>query len=350
MSEITLPTHWVPTAAPPLTQAILRSTPEDFFVEELMPIELSGAGEHVWLRLRKRGMNTDFTARLLARIAGVPQRTVSYAGMKDRHAVAVQWFSVQMPGRDTPDFAAALPEEIEVLEVARHARKLQRGALSGNRFEITLRACVGDRAAALRRCNEIATLGVPNYFGEQRFGRDNDNLRRAHAMFGGARVGDAHLRGIYLSAARAALFNDVLAERIHRGTWGTAISGEAFVLNGSNSFFVQEIDDTLRLRIEEGDIHPSGPLWGRGELATQGMARILESEVAARHAASADGLARMGLSQERRALRLIPRGLDATWRDTDTLHLRFELPSGTYATAVLRELATYRDAQGGGIA
>jgi tRNA pseudouridine13 synthase len=336
--------HWPTTGTPPIAQAQLRTQPEDFVVEETNTIELSGAGEHLWLQLRKRGVNTEFAARQLARTIGVPPRAVSYAGMKDRHALTTQWFSVHLPGRDDPDLAGKLPPEMELLAAQRHARKLQRGALKGNRFEILLRACQGERAALQQRVDDIARGGVPNYFGEQRFGRAGDNLARAAAMFGGSAVRDRHLRGIYLSAARSLLFNEVLARRVEAGSWAEVLEGEVCVLNGSNSFFVPaSIDSEIERRLREGDIHPSGPLWGAGDPPSAASVNALERAVAQRFAALAEGLAEARLAQERRALRVIPGELSVQWLDAESLRLRFALPAGTYATAVLREIASYRD-------
>jgi tRNA pseudouridine13 synthase len=348
----------------PLTQGIIRARPEDFVVDERLDFELSGAGEHVWLRLRKRATNTEYLARALARIAGVPVREVGYAGLKDRHAVTSQWFSVRLPGRAVEVWQGRLPDGVEVLEATRHARKLQKGALAGNHFTVTVRDCAGDRTLFARRLEAIAAHGVPNYFGEQRFGRDATNVAHARAMLTGdepvretagapslARgprlnpIGDRHRRGIYLSAARAFLFNEVLARRVTDGTWWQLLDGEAVMLAGSRSFFVVEkIDDVLRERLARHDVHPSGPLWGHGELPTGGTVRVLEEQVVAPYPELTRGLAAEGLRQERRALRLLPQALSAHWSDEKTLVLSFALPAGSYATTLLRELVDYRDA------
>lgn len=343
----TLPWHWPRTAPPPLTAARLRVRPEDFLVEEELPFALTGAGEHLWLRIRKRGLNSEQVAVALARAAGLSRRDVGYAGMKDRHAETIQWFSLLPGPRPAPDWAT-LPAGIEVLEQTRHARKLKTGALSGNRFVLVLRECQGDREALRRRVEDIAQQGVPNYFGEQRFGRGGENIQRATAMFSGnPPVPTRHQRGIYLSAARSLIFNEVLAQRVQDTSWNRLQDGEAVMLDGSRSFFAAgHIDAELTGRLARHDIHPSGPLWGKGELASQGLVREIEEAVGARHAALAAGLAAAGLAQERRALRLIPRALEAQWLDATTLSLRFGLPAGCFATALVRELADYQDAGG----
>ena len=342
--------RWPRTATPPLTTATLRAAPEDFVVEEKMPYTLAGAGEHLWVKLRKRGYNSEQVAKQLARTAGVTRREVGYAGMKDRHAITVQWFSLHLAGRPDPDWGS-LPDGMAVLESTRHARKLKTGALAGNRFDIILRDCsdgslIHYRDGVLRRGEEIRTRGVPNYFGEQRFGHGGGNVDAARAMFAGSgNVRDRKQGGIYLSAARSLLFNDVLAQRVAAGTWDQALDGDAMTLNGSRSFFVPDnIDETIQRRLTEGDIHPSGPLWGRGDLPTQSAVREMEAAIASEHADLARGLEAAGLEQERRALRVIPQEFNARWLDATTLSLAFVLPPGSYATMLLRELADYRDA------
>lgn len=331
---------WPRATHPPLTAASLRTTPEDFLVEELIPYIPAGVGEHLWLKIRKRGFNTEDVAKHLARLAGIGRRDVGYAGMKDRHAVTVQWFSLYLPGRADPEWGT-LPEGIALLENARHSRKLKIGALSGNRFVIVLRDCQGNHADVLRRVEEIGVRGVPNYFGEQRFGHSGGNVAAARSMFSGnLKPRDRKQGGIYLSAARSFLFNEVLARRVTAANWDQVLEGDVLSLNGSRSYFVPEaIDETIRRRLSEGDVHPSGPLWGRGELPTQGAVREIEAAVAVEHADLAHGMERAGLEQERRALRLFPQDLSLQWLDAQTLQLAFVLPPGSYATVLLRELA-----------
>jgi len=343
----TLPWRWPRTAPPPLRSARLRVQPQDFLVEEELPFALTGSGEHLWVRVRKRGLNSEQVAVTLARACGILRRDVGYAGMKDRHAETVQWFSLLLAQRPQTDWRE-LPAGIEVLEETRHVRKLKTGGLSGNRFVLMLRDCEGDRDALAGRVDEIRLAGVPNYFGEQRFGRGGDNIERAIAIFRGEPPRPArHQRGIYLSAARALIFNEVLGRRVRDASWNRLLDGEAVALDGSHSFFSAErIDAALVERLARHDIHPSGPLWGKGDLPSRGIVRALEEEVATLHQVLATGLAAAGLAQERRALRLVPGDLEVTWQDEATLGLRFKLPAGCFATALLRELADYQDVGG----
>ena len=330
----------------PVLSARIRVAPEDFDVTELDGFEASGAGEHLLLSIEKRGMNTAFVARLLAEWAGVDERAVGYAGLKDRHAVTRQRFSVQLPGREAPGVESlerddpATGQRLRVLGQARHARKLPRGALAGNRFVLVLRDGEGDRAAIEARLQAMAGRGVPNYFGEQRFGHGGANVARALRMFGGQRV-KREERALLLSAARSALFNRVLAARVAGGSWDGGLEGEAWMLDGSRSVFGPEPwSEALATRLAAFDIHPTAPLWGRGELRSTGPARALEQAALASGDGPAlrAGLEAAGLKQERRATRLRPAGLAWQWRGPESLSLAFELPPGAYATAVLAEL------------
>jgi tRNA pseudouridine13 synthase len=316
----------------------IRARAEDFIVEEALGFAPTGEGEHLFLRLRQTGCNTGWVAGGLARWGGRPRNDVGYAGLKDRHAVTTQWFSVRFPGGRHPDPATLRIEGVELLEHALHDRKLKRGALQGNRFRLRVTALDADTAELEQRLAAVQARGVPNAFGPQRFGRQCANLHRAADWFGGGPAPRRSERGFALSAARALVFNAVLAERIAAGDWERVAAGDVVVLDGRGSWFIAESgDERLADRLAALDIHPTGPLWGRGEIPGTGPAAELERVVAARFALYARGLEAAGLKQERRALRLCVRELD--WSlSPDALELSFRLPAGAYATAVLREL------------
>ena len=340
MSESELAQAPLPWAygAPPL-QAQLRSTPEDFVVEEILGYDADGAGEHALLWVEKRGANTDWVARELAKFAGVSPMAVGYAGMKDRHAVTRQTFSVQLAGKPDPDWSTFPHADVKVLAATRHSRKLKRGALRGNRFVLVLRGVQGDRDAAEHVLQQISARGVPNYYGEQRFGREGGNVAQARAMFAGRRV-ERDKRSFLLSAARSQIFNSVLAARVERDAWDKPLDGEIWSLTGSRSWFGPEpFTEVLAERLARADIHPSGPLWGQGEPPTQGEAGVLEREIGAVFSDLAEGVAAARMDQERRPLRLLPKDLKWRWLGDDALELSFELPAGAYATVVVRELA-----------
>ncbi|MFT3791635.1 MAG: tRNA pseudouridine(13) synthase TruD [Rudaea sp.] len=328
---------------PPL-RGVLRSTPEDFFVDEDLGFAPDGAGEHVFVRVEKRGSNTDWVGRELAHRAGIPVHAVSHAGLKDRYAVARQTFSLHLPGKADPDWTALAHAEFRVIESARHNRKLQRGALKGNFFRIVVRGIEGERESADKIVEEIRAHGVPNYFGEQRFGRESANLGKARAMFAGRRV-QRHERSLLLSAARSHLFNAVLAARVERGEWNTPLDGDVFMLAGSHSIFGPEpLTPKLLARHVAGDIAPTGPMWGAGELRTRDAVAELEHSVARQFPELAAGLVANGLRQARRSLVLRPSELTIRWLPDAGAELSFNLSSGSYATVLLREIFDYRSA------
>ena len=297
--------------------ATLKHLNEDFIVTEL-PLQLpSGAGEHIWLEIEKNGANTAFVAQQLAEAAGVKEWDVGYAGLKDRYAITRQWFSIYFPKGETPDLTQLQHPEFKVLSQSRHVKKLRPGDLQGNRFRIVLREVTGSREAIEANLKAVAAQGVPNYFGAQRFGFDGGNVEQGRAMLAREiRVRNPKKKGIYLSAVRSFVFNEVLALRMQQGLWGKTLPGD--VMN------------------EAGQ--PTGPLWGRGRVTTTDEAQALENGVAQRHATLCDGMEHAGLDQERRALVASPAELTWEWPQADQLVLSFSLPAGNYATSVLNEI------------
>jgi tRNA pseudouridine13 synthase len=335
----------------PLARAVLRHQPEDFRVTEIMNIARSGAGEHLWLRLRKRLLNTADVAQQLARLAGVKPADVGYAGLKDKYAITEQWFSITLPGRPDPDFSALDPAAIQILQTERHSRKLQRGALSGNCFIITLRNIKGKPSDIDARLRIIATHGVPNYYGEQRFGHDGNNVTKFIDMTTGKlRERNPTRRGLYISAARSYVFNRVLAVRVQHKIWDEGVDGDPMQLHNASAVFrTEQIDDVLRARLAQGDIHPTAPLWGCGESMAQFASAELEQTAVQGLDVLCNQLTRAGLRAERRATRLMPASMQWRWLDGETLALQFDLPAGAYATTVLREVFDYHGFDVGGI-
>ncbi|HIP80792.1 MAG TPA: tRNA pseudouridine(13) synthase TruD [Leucothrix mucor] len=327
----------------------IRTFPKDFQVDEIPVFEPSGQGEHVFLHIKKTGENTDWVAGQLAKIAGVTRRDVSYAGMKDRNAVTTQWFSVWMPGREGPDWQD-LSDSVEIIEESRHDRKLKRGTLKGNHFKLTIRNFVGDEEELKASVNRIVEQGVPNYFGEQRFGRtsaDQDvgyNVLSAEQWFKGEfKVKNRQKRSIYLSAARSWIFNHLLSERVKEGTWNQAVQGDVFMLEGTKSIFTEAVNDEIISRVIKQEIHPTGVLWGKGNLLSQDGIAELESSIANRFETLCNGLEKHDLKQERRALRLRVSDMRYTVEQQDVVCLNFSLPLGTYATTVLAEIGDFQN-------
>ncbi len=328
----------------PNITADLRTSPEDFKVFEMLPFEPSGDGEHLFVKIRKKGVNTGFVAKELANFFNIKDTLVSYAGLKDRFAVTEQWFGVHLPGKTIDNLDGFNLEGVDVITTTRHHKKLRIGALSGNTFQIVLRN-VSDLEALKQRWLAISRFGVPNYFGEQRFGIDGGNVAKAREMFAGAKVKNKKMRGIYLSAARSFIFNQIVANRIENKIFDVIKIGDALMLSGTNSVFkVDKVTEELSARLIEGDVDLTAAMWGKGELFTFADVADDEAQVAEMCDGLRQGLEEFGLKQERRRIRLLPQmcGID-TDEKQQLAKLTFTLESGCFATAVLRELVCYQD-------
>ena len=326
----------------PAGTAQIRSIPEDFQVVEQGMVTPSGEGEHCWLYIKKTNTNTQWVAKQLAKFAGVTNREVSYAGMKDRNAVTEQWFSVHLPGKQDPDWQQLNNEEYEVLEVHRHNRKLQRGTLKGNQFRLRLRNVTADTGLLKQRLEQLKTHGFPNYFGPQRFGRNGQNIVEASRWIQTPkRRIRRDQRSLYLSALRSALFNQVLTTRVNDQNWDQALAGDVLQLEGKSACFPVEIlDQEIIERVQCNDIHPTGPLYGDGDPMVLAEVLALETQQLSPFNDWLEGLRSQRLKPARRALRVIPGDLNGAQQSDGDWLLSFSLPPGAYATCLLRELIT----------
>ena len=325
----------------PVAEATLKAIPADFQVFEVMHVQPEGDGEHLWLHIEKTGWNTEDVAMWLAKSAGVHRLSVGYSGLKDKHAITRQWFSLHLPGKADPAFS--WPEGLRLCDSARHRRKLNRGTHRANAFVIRATRFSGERAAVEQRLQAIMAAGVPNYFGEQRFGRGAGNLvRGSEWLSGGEAPRKKSLRGLWLSAVRSDLFNQVLAERVTRGVWNQVLEGDLLQPEGSRGLFRADEDSDAGRRVAEAEVHPTAPLPGVPGMASSGPCRDLEQQVLAPFESVIEGLCREGVEEARRATRLPVRDLQWSWRQEregeDCLELAFVLPTGAFATTVMAEL------------
>ncbi|MDX1490564.1 MAG: tRNA pseudouridine(13) synthase TruD [Pseudohongiellaceae bacterium] len=330
---------WAYAYGTPQATGVFKHCVEDFVVKEDLGFELSDSGEHVCVKIRKKGVGTAHIVKTLAQHLSVKERDIGYAGLKDRQGICEQWFSLYVGKNRDVDLTPILGEQIELLDTKRNERKIRRGSHKGNIFEIRLRNVHGSREALEERLQAIAREGVPNYFGEQRFGFGNSNIEQALKLFRGElRLRPGFKRGMLLSAARSFLFNEILSARVQGNTWNQYLDGDVLNLQGSHSVFVPEQwDETLQQRLLEHDIHPTGALWGKGKYKASADCAALEQALVEQYAELRDGLLKFGLEHDRRSLRLLIDNLQ--WQLTETeLLLQFSLPSGAYATTVLREV------------
>lgn len=314
---------WTRAYGSQLFAARIRATPADFDVTEELGYEFDGNGEHDFLYVEKTGANTEWVSRQLANFADVPAKDLGYSGLKDRNAITRQWFSV--PRWNTPDWSAFELDDVAVIDVQRHSKKLRRGAHKANHFKIVLREIDGNTDTLVERLQTIGDQGVPNYFGPQRFGREGNNIRLADDWAAGKRL-PRHKRSIAISSARSFLFNEALAERVVKGNWNLIEPGDLVNLDGTGSVFtVDEIDADIERRCTEMDIHPAAELPGDGSNCG--------------HEAWQKAFNNGRVKPGSRSLRLRVSDLQADV-GADVVELAFTLGRGAFATSVLREIVT----------
>lgn len=322
----------------PTTHGLYKQQFEDFIVIEELGFELTGEGEHVLVYLEKKDGNTVFVAEQLAKYVGISAKNVSYAGLKDRQAVTQQWFSLHMPGKETPDFSKFDLAGCRILQITRHNKKLKIGALKGNRFKIILRNLTDNIEPKL---NTIKQYGVPNYFGEQRFGRDQNNITQAIKWATGEiSVKDRKKRGFYLSAARSAIFNDIVSQRIKQNIQQTVLDGDILQLSKSNSWFLSKTDELslLQQRLQNGEINITSPMVGDSPLGTTSVALEFETNCLKHWSCFEELFKKERMETIRRSILLRLEQLEWQWIGENDIEINFYLPSGCYATSVLREL------------
>ncbi|TCS40732.1 tRNA pseudouridine(13) synthase TruD [Reinekea marinisedimentorum] len=327
-----------------ITEGRIKQLPEDFVVIERLPEEPCGEGEHLWLKVRKTGQNTQWLAKQLARWANVKPRDVSFAGLKDRQAVTEQTFSVHLPGKTDPDFSTLNIPNVEILSATRHSRKLKTGQLIGNRFVIRIRDSQLPANLLEQNWQQITEAGVPNYFGAQRFGMGGQNVEKGIQLLNGARF-PRHLESLFLSSVRSYLFNLLLAERVKAGTWNTLIPGDfAQFTEGKAGFYCEHpsADDTERC--VQGRLSPSGSLPGLSKDEFTALddreGTVLESfqtVIEALHAKK--------VSRHFRKFRVIPEQPHFEVIDGDPV-ISFFLPAGCFATSVIAELCQLTEGDG----
>jgi tRNA pseudouridine13 synthase len=319
----------------------LRASPEDFRVDEVPAYLPSGTGPHLYLRVEKRGRTTPDVLRALARALEVPERDAGYAGLKDREAVTTQWLS--FPAAKDPDPAALEGPGLRVLEVSRHGNKLRAGHVRANRFAISVRG--GDVGRARAAAGALLARGLPNFFGPQRFGSEGRNAEVGKAILTGAATPEARraardrfLRRLSISAYQAHLFNLWLAERMADGLFAAALRGDVLKKLDTGGLFVCEDPALDGPRVERFEISPAGPIFGHKLRPAAHEALAREERILAAEGMTLEGFERGGGEAEgtRRASRIrvevslepLPDGYGAS----------FELPRGSYATVVMREL------------
>lgn len=356
--------NWQYLHGEPLVKATLKQELSDFQVNEILSFEPSGNGEHTFLHIEKTGLNTAFVAEEIAKFAKIPLRAVSYAGRKDKYATTSQWFGVYFGGKQHAsrkssvvkpadiDWSALQIEGLRILNVTYNDKKLRLGAIKENQFTIVLRNMSEfDHNALTERIALIEQKGVPNYFGNQRFGelikadgsvQLGGNLALAEKLVNGEDIRNRNKKSMAVSALRSWLFNHFVSYRLANTQYMQVFDGDVLSLSGSNSFFIHEqnseqSEETLK-RLNLRDVNITAPLWGKGKLDAKAQALVFEHEKALEHEAVCEALVNLGLEQQRRPILVFPKNLSFEVFE-NTLTLKFSLPSGCFATSVIREIA-----------
>lgn len=315
---------------------------EDFIVIEDLGFELSGEGEHVFLQIEKTNCNTLFVADKLANWANISPKLISYAGLKDKHAITTQWFSLHLPGKIELDLESFKQDGIRILKAIRHNKKLKIGALKANSFELILRQ-ITDMNSVIERLQLIQQKGVPNYFGEQRFGFKEQNIHQALRWAKGEiQVKDRKKRSFYLSALRSSLFNHIVSARIENGLFEQPLLGDIVQLSGSKSWFIVEESEqkSIKNRLIQHDLFLTAPMLGDNGVLTRLDAFDFEQNIALQvfDEACLNLFKKERIETSRRAILTLPEHLNWDQLDPETLKLTFTLPAGNYATSLVREV------------
>jgi tRNA pseudouridine13 synthase len=344
----------------------------DFRVDEQLSFAFTEKGEHAYLWIEKIDRSTVDVAKKLSEITGVHGSEIGYSGMKDRRAEARQWFSIKLPAGRESELTACESDSLRIVETHRNSRKLKIGSHRSNHFRVLLRDCDGSRDEFEERLAQIEVGGVPNYFGSQRFGRGLSNLTQVQAWMSAALDADSgsaidvaaaaipkqrFKRSMLFSAARSYLFNQLLSQRLELGNWNAYTAGDVLNLEGTDRSFALatgvEWDSTLQQRLEDFDIHITGPLPGeidpKDKYVSCGEAADIEEAVCKKFNTLLAGLQHFGLKTARRPLRF--RAIDLSWEwqqseqkdGASNLLLDFSLGKGAYATSLLRELCVTRE-------
>ncbi|WP_444998378.1 tRNA pseudouridine(13) synthase TruD [Aliikangiella sp. IMCC44359] len=326
----------------PLISASIRKYAEDFQVNERLSFEPSGSGEHLYFYIEKNNCNTDWVATQLQKHFQLKSKDIGYAGKKDRFSVSRQWFSVHLPGKNR-EYMPIENEFFKIIHSTLHNKKLRLGSIKENQFKLVLRNLSGE--VSKDAVMNLAEQGFPNYFGYQRFGHGANNLSKAELLLTEQlKVKSRNKRGLYLSAARSFLFNLVLAKRVENKTWNVAIDGDCLNLNDTRSFFsCDKLDSEIQERVEQGDLHISGWLPGRQASQVAGDAQNLEQSILKPYMEWLQGLAKAKVDSARRPMRAFPREVQVDFVQPGELMLQFSLPSGCFATSLLRECFNIED-------
>jgi len=322
----------------PLASGLLKFRPEDFRVDEILGFLPSGEGEHLFLRIEKSNLTTFDLIDRVATDFNLKQRDVGYSGLKDKQAITRQWLSLHLPGK-MRDFQMPPVDGYQVLDQGWNHKKLKPGTHCANTFEVIIRDVAVFDDQSLKQIESIKKEGMANYFGQQRFGEQADNVKRALQVFANPRKTRKLTRSkksLYISALRSHLFNQILSRRIENGHWLEPLPGDVFMLAGSRSVFSSALNDEIISRYREFDISSTASLAGEGDNQISGLAKEIEDIIYADNTDALECLYRLKAKQQMRALRVKVEDFHVEFNgDDQTLVIQARLPRGCYFTTLL---------------
>ncbi|MDA1138330.1 MAG: tRNA pseudouridine(13) synthase TruD [Planctomycetota bacterium] len=316
----------------------LKVEPSHFIVEEIPLYEPEGEGEHIYVTLRREGQTTRQVQMELCRLFELHDQAVGCAGLKDKHARTTQTFSLHMPG-DEQQVAERIQAEmdVEMFSAKRHLNKLKTGHLIGNRFTILV---VNVEDAALGLAERIAAklnkFGLPNFYGEQRFGRDGENAKTGKEILKGKRLRKHWLRKLMLSAYQSQMFNEWLVARMERGWFGEILAGDVARKEETGGMFDVEDAQTDQARFMDREISYTGPIFGKKMRKASGLPGDLEEAILAGEEVTLEQFRKAKVDGTRRRACLFLADLSLS-QQSGGLSFSFSLPKGSYATTVMRE-------------
>ena len=324
-------------------QGVIKFSPEDFRVCENLGFEPSGDGEHLFLFVEKTGLTTQQLIEALSRSLEIPLRQIAHSGLKDKQAITRQWLSLHLPGKSL----SSIPEipGCQVLKQIRNRSKLRPGTHKSNHFEICIRQLSHFPESSIDQINAIRVHGFANYFGQQRFGKQGDNVEQALCKLQNRGL-RRHQRSLLISALRSELFNQIVSRRIESGHWKTPLEGDVFMLRGSHSIFTESLDDDILRRYQSLDISSCASLYGRGSRRFSEQAELLEQTVFASRRDITECLDQQSTKLAMRSIRAKPENLVYEYDETEKcLRLSLELPTGCYLTSLLDHFIDCQESQ-----
>lgn len=324
----------------------IKKTPEDFVVEEIPVYQPEGEGEHLFVHITKKGITTKEVQKALAGIYHVNTRDVNFAGIKDKQAIASQYFSVWLKNKENKELAYKLEEELplKINSLTYHRKKIKQGHLLANAFNIKISQPEYSPEQAITQIQHIIDIihrkGLPNFYGQQRFGIEGDNAQKGYEILTGKRKEkNKWFRRFLLSAYQSHLFNHYLVLRINQGLYEKIMEGDIAKKHDTGGLFVVENKIEEQKRLENKEICYTGPIFGKKMKATKGEAAQLEEKILADNHVAWEDLLQAKLNGTRRQGIIIP--VIQANKEEEGIRLRFTLPKGAYATIVLREFTKH---------